>query len=51
MKPEDPIDAAIRRAWERQKALSRQHPIIRQSVGARLIEQAMQREVERIDNG
>lgn len=46
MRPEDPVETAVRRAWERIQAERRQHLIIRQSVGAKLIEQAMQREVE-----
>lgn len=48
MRPEDPIEAAVRCAWERIQAEKRQHPIIRRSIGAKLIEQAMQREVERL---
>ena len=45
----DPVETAVRRAWERERALKRMHPVVRQSAGARLIEQAMQREVERLD--
>lgn len=47
MKPEDPVDTAVRRAFERCKALERMHPVVRQSIGARLLEQAMQREIEK----
>ncbi len=46
MRPEDPVETAVRRAWERIQARERMHPVIRQSVGARLIEEAMQREVD-----
>ena len=48
MKPEDPIETAVRRAWARIKARERMHPVIRQSVGARLLEEAMQQEVEKL---
>lgn len=48
MKAPDPVEIAVQRAWERIQAEKRQHPIIRRSIGAKLIEQAMQREVERI---
>lgn len=47
MRPEDPVETAVRLAWERIKAREKLHPVLRGS-SAKIIENAMQREVEAI---